>query len=179
MGLSTSGAGATRRRQSTAHSPNAKRLAARRDPCVAIGCGYPDGNDLDWLESDPALKLVCGSSLKPQHAGFEYVLTTTHPHAYILKLCLLRNGQTNSCGSATKNPRTRRVHKRRHATRERNPVAGRNDWVEQRTAVVIPCGRDVLVHRQVLSMWPISSQCRTTPRASASGISVDVPNHRW
>jgi hypothetical protein len=27
---------------------------------LAIGCGYPDGNDLDWLRSDPAFKLACG-----------------------------------------------------------------------------------------------------------------------
>jgi hypothetical protein len=25
---------------------------------LAIGCGYPDGNDLDWLRSDPAFKAV-------------------------------------------------------------------------------------------------------------------------
>jgi hypothetical protein len=27
---------------------------------LAIGCGYPDGNDFDWLRSDPAFKLACG-----------------------------------------------------------------------------------------------------------------------
>jgi hypothetical protein len=27
---------------------------------LAIGCGHPDGNDLDWLRSDPAFKLACG-----------------------------------------------------------------------------------------------------------------------
>jgi hypothetical protein len=27
---------------------------------LAIACGYPDGNDLDWLRSDPAFKLACG-----------------------------------------------------------------------------------------------------------------------
>jgi hypothetical protein len=27
---------------------------------LAIGCGYPDGNDLDWLRRDPAFKLACG-----------------------------------------------------------------------------------------------------------------------
>ena len=27
---------------------------------LAIGCGYPDGNDLNWLRSDPAFKLACG-----------------------------------------------------------------------------------------------------------------------
>ena len=26
----------------------------------AIACGYPDGNDLDWLRFDPAFKLACG-----------------------------------------------------------------------------------------------------------------------
>ena len=26
----------------------------------AIACGYPDGNDLNWLRSDPAFKLACG-----------------------------------------------------------------------------------------------------------------------
>jgi hypothetical protein len=49
-------------------------IADRRDPAhvthtvadvlrarmFAIGCGYPDGNDLDWLRSDPAFKLACG-----------------------------------------------------------------------------------------------------------------------
>ena len=49
-------------------------IADRRDPAyithtmadvlkarmLAIGCGYPDGNDLDWLRSDPAFKLACG-----------------------------------------------------------------------------------------------------------------------
>jgi hypothetical protein len=27
---------------------------------LAIGCGYPDGNDFDWLRYDPAFKLACG-----------------------------------------------------------------------------------------------------------------------
>jgi hypothetical protein len=27
---------------------------------LAIGCGYPDGNDFDWLRWDPAFKLACG-----------------------------------------------------------------------------------------------------------------------
>ncbi len=27
---------------------------------LAIGCGYPDGNDFDWLRRDPAFKLACG-----------------------------------------------------------------------------------------------------------------------
>ena len=27
---------------------------------LAIGCGYPDGNDFDWLRFDPAFKLACG-----------------------------------------------------------------------------------------------------------------------
>ena len=27
---------------------------------LAIGCGYPDGNDFDRLRSDPAFKLACG-----------------------------------------------------------------------------------------------------------------------
>jgi hypothetical protein len=27
---------------------------------LAIGVGYPDGNDLNWLRSDPAFKLACG-----------------------------------------------------------------------------------------------------------------------
>ena len=27
---------------------------------LAIACGYPDGNDLNWLRSDPAFKLACG-----------------------------------------------------------------------------------------------------------------------
>ena len=27
---------------------------------LAIGCGYPDGNDFDHLRSDPAFKLACG-----------------------------------------------------------------------------------------------------------------------
>jgi len=26
----------------------------------ASACGYPDGNDLNWLRSDPAFKLACG-----------------------------------------------------------------------------------------------------------------------
>ena len=26
----------------------------------AIACGYADGNDLNWLRSDPAFKLACG-----------------------------------------------------------------------------------------------------------------------
>jgi DDE family transposase len=56
----------------------AKTLAAliadRRDPAhithtledilkgrmLAIACGYPDGNDFDWLRFDPAFKLACG-----------------------------------------------------------------------------------------------------------------------
>jgi hypothetical protein len=27
---------------------------------LAIGCGYPDGNDFDWLRRDVAFKLACG-----------------------------------------------------------------------------------------------------------------------
>jgi hypothetical protein len=27
---------------------------------LAIGCGYPDGNDFDRLRFDPAFKLACG-----------------------------------------------------------------------------------------------------------------------
>ena len=27
---------------------------------LAIACGYADGNDFDWLRSDPAFKLACG-----------------------------------------------------------------------------------------------------------------------
>ena len=27
---------------------------------LAIGCGYPDGDDFDWLRRDPAFKLACG-----------------------------------------------------------------------------------------------------------------------
>lgn len=52
----------------------AGRIADPRDPnhvthtvadvlrarMLAIGCGYPDGNDFDWLRSDPAFKLACG-----------------------------------------------------------------------------------------------------------------------
>src|SRR6266480_5689718 len=50
-------------------------IADRRDPShikdtvadvlrarmLAIGCGYPDGNDFDWLRRDPAFKLACGA----------------------------------------------------------------------------------------------------------------------
>ena len=49
-------------------------IADRRDPShithtvadvlrarmLAIGCGYPDGNDFDRLRFDPAFKLACG-----------------------------------------------------------------------------------------------------------------------
>src|SRR5436190_1537270 len=49
-------------------------IADRRDPShithtvadvlrarmLAICCGYPDGNDFDWLRYDPAFKLACG-----------------------------------------------------------------------------------------------------------------------
>ena len=49
-------------------------IADRRDPShithtvadvlrarmLAIGCGYPDGNDFDWLRRDVAFKLACG-----------------------------------------------------------------------------------------------------------------------
>ena len=52
----------------------AAHIADRRDPAhithtvadvlrarmLAIGCGYPDGNDFDWLRRDPAFKLACG-----------------------------------------------------------------------------------------------------------------------
>jgi hypothetical protein len=52
----------------------AVHIADRRDPShirhtvadvlrgrmLAIGCGYPDGNDFDWLRRDPAFKLACG-----------------------------------------------------------------------------------------------------------------------
>lgn len=52
----------------------AAHIAERRDPShithtvadvlrarmLAIGCGYPDGNDFDWLRCDPAFKLACG-----------------------------------------------------------------------------------------------------------------------
>src|SRR4051812_41794248 len=52
----------------------AAHIADRRDPShirhtvadvlrarmLAIGCGYPDGNDFDWLRWDPAFKLACG-----------------------------------------------------------------------------------------------------------------------
>jgi hypothetical protein len=33
---------------------------------LAIGCGYPDGNDFDWLRCDPAFKLACG---RPPDSG--------------------------------------------------------------------------------------------------------------
>ena len=52
----------------------AAHIADRRDPVrithtvadvlrarmLAIGCGYPDGNDFDWLRRDAAFKLACG-----------------------------------------------------------------------------------------------------------------------
>jgi Transposase DDE domain group 1 len=52
----------------------AAHIADRRDPAhvthkvsdvlrarmLAIACGYPDGNDFDWLRGDPAFKLACG-----------------------------------------------------------------------------------------------------------------------
>ena len=52
----------------------AAHVADRRDPLhithtvadvlrarmLAIGCGYPDGNDFDWLRRDAAFKLACG-----------------------------------------------------------------------------------------------------------------------
>jgi Transposase DDE domain group 1 len=52
----------------------AAHIADRRDPShithtvadvlrariLAIGCGYPDGNDFDWLRCDAAFKLACG-----------------------------------------------------------------------------------------------------------------------
>jgi hypothetical protein len=52
----------------------AAHIADRRDPShvthtvadvlrarmLAIGCGYPDGNDFDWLRYDVAFKLACG-----------------------------------------------------------------------------------------------------------------------
>ena len=52
----------------------AAHIADRRDPLrithtvadvlrarmLAIGCGYPDGNDFDWLRRDAAFKLACG-----------------------------------------------------------------------------------------------------------------------
>src|SRR6188472_817802 len=52
----------------------AAHIADRRDPShithtvadvlrarmLAIGCGYPDGNDFDWLRTDPGFKLACG-----------------------------------------------------------------------------------------------------------------------
>ena len=31
-----------------------------RSRMLAIACGYPDGNDLTFLRSDPAFKLACG-----------------------------------------------------------------------------------------------------------------------
>ncbi len=31
-----------------------------RERILAIACGYPDGNDLDTLRSDPAFKMACG-----------------------------------------------------------------------------------------------------------------------
>jgi hypothetical protein len=31
-----------------------------RGRMLAIACGYPGGNDFDWLRSDPAFKLACG-----------------------------------------------------------------------------------------------------------------------
>jgi hypothetical protein len=31
-----------------------------RSRILAIACGYPDGNDLNFLRSDPAFKLACG-----------------------------------------------------------------------------------------------------------------------
>jgi hypothetical protein len=30
---------------------------------LAIGCGYPDGNDFDWLRCDPAFKLADASPI--------------------------------------------------------------------------------------------------------------------
>ena len=31
-----------------------------RGRMLAIACGYPGGNDFDWLRCDPAFKLACG-----------------------------------------------------------------------------------------------------------------------
>ena len=37
---------------------------------LAIGCGYPDGNDFDWLRRDVAFKLACGRLLPTaRHQG--------------------------------------------------------------------------------------------------------------
>ena len=57
----------------------AAHIADRRDPLrithtvadvlrarmLAIGCGYPDGNDFDWLRRDAAFKLACGRLQTP------------------------------------------------------------------------------------------------------------------
>jgi hypothetical protein len=65
--------GIAERRRSLAKTL-AALIADRRDPAhithtledilkgrmLAIACGYPDGNDFDWLRSDPAFKLACG-----------------------------------------------------------------------------------------------------------------------
>ena len=44
--------------RSRAHHPHSCGCPARR--MLAIGCGYPDGNDFDRLRFDPAFKLACG-----------------------------------------------------------------------------------------------------------------------
>jgi hypothetical protein len=33
------------------------KLLALQAHLLAIGCGYPDGNDVNWLRLDPALHL--------------------------------------------------------------------------------------------------------------------------
>ena len=48
---------ADRRDDSNITRTVAELIRARR---LAIGCGYPDGNDFDRLRHDPAFKLACG-----------------------------------------------------------------------------------------------------------------------
>ena len=52
---------ADRRDQSRIAHTVADVLRARM---LAIGCGYPDGNDFDWLRRDAAFKLACGRATR-------------------------------------------------------------------------------------------------------------------
>jgi hypothetical protein len=39
-----------------------------RGRMLAIGCGYPDGNDFDWPRRDPAFKLARSGCNRPDHS---------------------------------------------------------------------------------------------------------------
>jgi hypothetical protein len=45
---------------------------------LAIGCGYPDGNDFDWLRRDAAFKLACVRAPGDRDRPFRLIATSRY-----------------------------------------------------------------------------------------------------